>query len=421
MNNDTKNGCLSKRVFSNGSSKSICITSNGCSENRMDCAKMQEFFIRNGWSVTSDLRDADYIFFNACGLTTLREDTSLKTLQRINDQKKHSAEVIVWGCFPKINYDRIRATHKGVIFSRDEAQRLDELFEGNIRARDIRANYLAIPSKNLITKPNTLSECLSKYFRIQNYLSKLITNHHWGHAQNQVSFVDHDAYFIKASTGCLNACTFCGVRFSRGKLRSEPLSTVNEEFKKGLREGFRKFILIGTDLGAYGRDQGDNLVDLLSCLLKSNGDYKLRLPNVNPRWLIEMMPELRALVRTEKIEVIGCGVQSGSNRILRLMNRGHTIEDYKEAIFALKMEFASLRIRTNILVGFPGETALDFQETIRLVNEVGFTFADIHRYSPRPGSKAALLPDQIPRAVVEVRHWRLLRSFNRRLHKNNLG
>ena len=103
------------------------------------------------------------------------------------------------------------------------------------------------------------------------------------------------------------------------------------------------------------------------------------------------------------------------------MNRGHTIEDYKEAIFALKIEFPGLRIRTNILVGFPGEKESDFQETIRLVNEAGFTFADIHRYSTRPGSKAALLPDQIPRAVVEVRYWRLLRSFNRRLHKNNLG
>ena len=232
-----------------------------------------------------------------------------------------------------------------------------------------------------------------------------------------LSFADSDAFFMKVSTGCLSSCSYCGVRYSRGRLRSKPVYRITEEFKEGLKKNFRKFTLIGTDLGAYGRDQGTNLVYLLKALFENEGDYKLRLPNINPKFLIEMIPELRELFRSGKIEVIGAGVQSGSNRLLRLMNRGYRIEDYKEAMSILKTEFPALRIRTNIIVGFPTETEEDFQETLGLLNEVNFTFADIHRYSPRSKTKAETMPEQIPQEVIEDRFVRLQLALSQHLRK----
>ena len=99
------------------------------------------------------------------------------------------------------------------------------------------------------------------------------------------------------------------------------------------------------------------------------------------------------------------------------MNRGYMIEDYKEAMSILKMEFPALRIRTNIIVGFPTETEEDFQETLGLLNEVDFTFADIHRYSPRSKTKAATMPEQIPHEVIEDRYARLLIAFSKHLRE----
>jgi len=394
----------------------VYVTTNGCSENRSDCAKMQEFFTINGWSVTSNIREADIILFNACGLTNIREDNSIEVLEGINAQKKSSAEIVVWGCFPKINKERISNAHKGIIFDSDESERLEKIFEGNIAARDIYTNFLTPSWKGSHQKAKTIRR-FSNIFHIRSYIQKRFDKHLWKHASGSVSFVDSDAFFIKVATGCLSSCTYCGTRFSRGRLRSKPVYRITEEFKEGLGKNFKKFVLIGTDIGAYGRDQGSNLAYLLKALIKNEGDFKLRLPNVNPRFLIEMMPELRELFTSGKIEVIGAGVQSASNRILRLMNRGYRIEDYKEAMSILKMEFPALRIRTNIIVGFPTETEEDFQETLGLLNEVDFTYADIHRYSPRSKTKAATMPEQIPHEVIEDRYARMLIAFSKHLRE----
>jgi len=414
---ETGTGCLAKGTYlSKDLDRIIYVTTNGCSENRSDCAKMQEFFAINGWPVTTNIKEADIILFNACGLTAVREDDSIDVLKAVNAQKKPSAEIIVWGCFPKINKERISEIHEGIVFDSDESEQLEDFFKGNIKARDIHANFL-VPSWKRPNKIRKYLRYLPNIAHIRSYIQLWFDRRLWKHASDLVSFVDSDAFFIKVSTGCLNSCTYCGTRFSRGRLRSKPVYRITEEFKEGLGKNFKKFTLIGTDIGAYGRDQGTNLVHLLKALIKNEGDFKLRLPNINPRFLIEMMPELRELFRSGKIEVIGSGVQSANNRLLGLMNRGHRIEDYKETLYILKMEFPALRIRTNIIVGFPTETEEDFQETLGLLNEVDFTFADIHRYSPRSKTKAATMPEQIPHEVIEDRYARMLIAFSKHLRK----
>ena len=368
----------------------VFVTTNGCSENRIDCAKMKNFFIKNGWTVADNLNQADLILFNACGLTTVRENDSLETLKYINNLKKSSAEVIVWGCFPKINPQRLSAIHQGVMFDSYQEERLEDFFEGSIRSELVHANFL-------------VDACCNTKGKLKSLLPKKI--------RNRVTFMDPTGFPIKISTGCLDACAYCGVRLSRGRLRSKPINNVVEEFKEGLAKGFSNFTMIGTDLGAYGRDISINLVELLNTIMKIEGNYKIRFPNINPRWLPEMLPELLAHVGSGKIEVFGSGVQCGSNKILKLMNRQYSIEDFRMAIGALKAAHPVIRIRTNLIVGFPGETEQDFQETLRLLDELDITYADIHKYSPRPKTKAATLPDQVPSSVIEERYTRLKRHF----------
>jgi len=407
---------MEKMYFNKNLGKSVFITTNGCSENRFDCAKMNEFFTTNGWSVVANVQKADIILFNACGLTKIREDDSLGVLKEINTQKKSSADIIVWGCFPKINKERIGSAHKGIIFDSDESERLEDIFEGKIKTQETQANYL-MPSWQESFKISKIYRRLPHVTNIRPYIQLLFYWHLWAQASNKVSFTDSDSFSIKVSTGCLNFCSYCGVSSSRGRLRSKPVGKIVEEFREGLGKNFKKFTLIGTDLAAYGRDQGTNLVHLLETLVKFEGHFKLRLSNVNPRFLIEMVPDLRDVFRTEKIEVVGSGVQSGNNRILKLMNRGYTIEDYREAMSILKTEHPDIRIRTNVIVGFPSETEQDFQDTVRLLKEVDFTFVDIHRYSPRFRTTAENLPGQLPKKIIEDRYGKWLLAFTQHLRK----
>jgi len=373
---------------------------------------MQEFFRKSGWPLTDDLSKADIILFSMCGLSEVKEEASLKMLNYISDYKKPGAEIIVCGCFPKINNGRINQVHQGKILEAEEVERLEEFFESNIKAGDIKAN-----SQGPICQDIHLKKSEKKFLsKISSFnIRKRFEDRKWSHALDLVNFVDPDAFYIKVCTGCLDNCTFCGVRVVRGRLRSKPVHGIISEFQQGLKKNYRKFTFIGTDLGAYGRDHGTDLVALLGSCMENTADFKLRLPNLNPRWLIKMLPGLRDLVGSGKIEVIGSGLQSGSNRILKLMNRQYTVEDYKQAIFLLRTAFPGLRLRTNIVVGFPGEKEQDFKETLRLLDEVDFTYADIHIYSPRPDTKAAKMPDQVPLEVSEDRLARLKKSFTRSL------
>jgi threonylcarbamoyladenosine tRNA methylthiotransferase MtaB len=396
--------------YSKSAEKKVFITTNGCSENRYDCANMQQFFLKNGWSVANNVKDADIILFNSCGLTTVRENASIKVLREINMIKKKSAEVIVWGCFPKINEARIRKVHDGKIFSHDEAENLEKIFEANINSTDVNANFLIEHWSDHYSNFWT-SLHRKNINNWQKIFKKGAIDYVFKEAQDQVSFVKDNTYYLKISTGCLNSCTYCGVRYSRGRVKSKPLQELNDLFENGLDRGYNNFTLIGTDLGAYGIDQGTNLVTLVNTFLNHSGDYKFRLPNVNPRWLIKMLPDFIDLVSTGKIEVIGSAVQSGSNRILRRMKRLHSVEDYKHAISELLKASPALQIRTNIIVGFPGETSFDFRRTLRMIKDVDFTYADVHKFAPRPGTIAAEMMDKVNPLVINLRYYKVFKAF----------
>jgi tRNA A37 methylthiotransferase MiaB len=191
-------------------------------------------------------------------------------------------------------------------------------------------------------------------------------------------------------------------------VKSKPIEKVLEELEEGLKRGCREFALIGTDLGAYGRDRGANLVDLLRELVGHQGDYEIRLRNVQPRFLIEMLPELREIFRGGKISYLSSAAETGNNRILKEMDRGYKIEEFKEAIGALNREFPNLQIRTQLMVGFPGETEEEFQDTLRLLDEVRFDFVEIYAFQSRPRIRAEKMKDHIPQQVARKRAHRLL-------------
>jgi len=379
-------------------SKKACILSYGCPENRIDTARMQEFFKQNGWILISNFMEADIIIFNTCGLTRDTQEASIKMINRLSTQKKESCQLIISGCLPKINKERLEEVYQGIYFGSDELERLNEIIDSDVKAQEIHANFLASECH--------LNKNIGSYFKkiteidIYKVIIKFLT-YTWLHRIDKATSICNPyTYYIKVSTGCLNKCSYCAVRISRGRVRSKTIVDVVEEFEKGVEKGFHEFALLGTDLGAYGVDQGTNLVSLLYELFKKKEKYKIKLRNIHPRFLIQMMPELRQFFQTGKISFLSSAVESGNNRILSLMNRGYKIEDFKEAIARLNKEFPEIQIRTQLMVGFPSETEEEFQDTMQLLDEVTFDFAEVYMFEPRPRTKAAMMINQIPRKVA---------------------
>ena len=390
------------------SNDTACVLANGCPENRIDAAQIRELLRAHDRKITSDYRQADVIIFLACGATQYSQDGAIAIIRQIRAKKKPPAEFIVSGCLPKINTTILDDAFQGSSWKADENNPYFQWIESTEDPERCLANHLLpiFPGRNL----PKLKDILSLLF-----IPRLITRIYYYRLKEGINNITPQTFCIKVSTGCLNACSFCAIRNSRGAVRSKSIGRIRQEFERGYAQGYREFTLIGTDLGAYGRDQGATLADLLRELLKIKGNYEIKLQYIQPRFLVEMMPEFLELFRTGKISYLCSAAESGSNRILRRMKRGYRIEDLKQAVLAVKNEFPEIKMSTQVIVGYPGETGEEFEDTIRLLDEVGFDFVEAHLYQPRPDTAAATSPDRIPQRLARRRLLNLyLRSLFRK-------
>ena len=381
--------------------KTACVICNGCPESRIDSARVQNFFKENGWNITKDLKKADFIIFRACGLRDLSTQESLQIIRKVKAEKKENAQFMVWGCLPKIDPEILGTEYKGVTFGEKEIGKLNKILEAKTPIEEIVANRTMPPFE-------------IKRSGLHGFFRKL-----YGFTERHLSIDQSKSIFhIKVSSGCLGNCSFCAVRKSRGLLHSKSIDSIVSELRDGLKKGCRCFALLATDSGAYGRDLGYNLADLLVELTKEKGDYKIGLRNVNPYYLNEMFEQLRPIFSSGKIWFLSSAVESGSNRILKLMNRRYKVQDFKRCIQILNKEHPNIFLRTQLMVGFPTETEEEFQKTMHLLEEVRFDWIEVYPFSPRRGTPAATMEGQVPDKVKEIRFRQLtLKAMAQRPHK----
>jgi MiaB/RimO family radical SAM methylthiotransferase len=356
-----------------------CVVCTGCPESRIDSATVKKFLVENGWNVTEEIEEADLLLFRACGLTNVNIEKSLQAIRTLDSRKKESARFIVWGCLPKIDQESLRTVYSGVTFGESESDVLDKILDAKKPIGEVSANSVM-----------PLFEFASpKFFGLFDKSVEFVSN--------KFEIVQSKKIFqIKASTGCLDNCSFCGVKKSRGRVSSKSIDRIVSEFKDGLSKGYRYFGLLATDLGAYGKDIGCDLVELLVELTKQKGDYKIGLRNINPHHLKNMFERLRPIFASDRIWFLSSAAESGSNRILKLMGRRYSIEDFIKCFRKLNQEYPDILLRTQLMVGFPTETDEDFQMTMQLTDDVRFDWVEVYPFSPTKGTVAATMDGQVP-------------------------
>ncbi|HVE76211.1 MAG TPA: tRNA (N6-isopentenyl adenosine(37)-C2)-methylthiotransferase MiaB [Actinomycetota bacterium] len=361
--------------------KTYWIKTFGCQMNEHDSERMAGLLEVQGYRPAPSPDGADVVIFNTCAI---RENADMKlygNLGRIKPLKESNPamKVIVGGCLAEKDRGTVaeRAPWVDVVFG----TRNIEALPGLLRQAEAQGIPVVEFSEQLQVFPSSLPARRGSRF------------HAW----------------IAIQFGCNNSCTFCIVPAVRGKETSRRLSDVIAEVRTAADEGVVEVSLLGQNVNSYGRDiyGTTRFADLLLALDGIPGLRRVRYTSPHPKDFRE--PVARAMADSGVVcEHLHLPVQSGSNRVLKAMKRSYSIQKYLEKLQMARSIIDGLSVTTDIIVGFPGETEEDFDETLRLVEEARFDSAYTFQYSPRPGTDAATMPDQIPKPVVQERFDRLL-------------
>ncbi len=383
--------------------KFLIYSSENCPRRPLECSRLYQYFLRNGWAPADRIPDADLIIVYTCGGFTAQEVFSINTIQNLEKRKHKNARLLVTGCLTKINRQALGPDYE-IIFPED-LDNLDTLIQAKIALKDIpESNTLekiaGIESASLVGK-------VKKNFRFKpsdimrgiRLLSRRFRNR----------YKKEPRFFIKIAEGCEGHCSFCAIKFVGGELCSKPLLSILLEFEKGLAQGYKKIVLGAGDTGCYGLDHNISILHLLKEIFKYDQDFELIIQDFNPKWLVKYADDLIPLLKKNsgRISDLLIPIQTGSDRILRLMRRQYRIDEVKQCLRDLRSQVPQLSIRTHIMVGFPGETEQDFLQTQELLAEFKFEDISIFPYEDRPGIGAASLSDKITESEKRRRRKKL--------------
>jgi len=382
--------------------KKVFIHTHSCKLRYLDASRISKYFSHNDYEIVNKPQDADIIFLLTCAAFDPITDESLRMVKEF---QKYDAELIVGGCLPEIEKEKLGDIFDGrTICTKDldkDPVKMDELFpENTIKFKDVDDANFSYPNVNE-GKP---VEIVKKFFRnfpgVENtyvgFKNHMFKNMYGEHSFFYHVMIDEPMYRMRVSWGCNSNCSYCGIRKAIGSHKSKPLGKVMEEFRNGLDKGYEHFMMNADDIGAYGTDIGSSFAELLDKMTKVSGEYKISIANFSPRWLIRYIDDYERIFKREKIIRLGVPVQSGSSRILKLMNRYHDTEKIKEAFIRLKTVFPKLSLHTHIIVGFPTETEEDFKQTLSFIKKCKFSAGQLMPFSCKDGSEAERIEPKIP-------------------------
>jgi len=354
-------------------------------------------------------------------------------LEHVLRLKSARARVVVTGCLTKIHREGLGRFAGIDIVQPDSMERLDELIQASVpfgATRTDRVVWKSVPPsagflmRFLHSGRPALQRQIMRFLKflppgmIKTIRPDLLPRIRRAGLPDARRVLVSDAdigpgvFHLEVSQGCLGVCAYCVFKFVWGKIMSRPLDEILAEFAAARRQGYKLFSLDAQDLGAYGQDIGQNVVDLLRALFHQSGDYRIILHDFNPQWFIRYFSELEELFvgYRAKIVYLDLPLQSGSSRILAAMRRPYTAEQVLPLIRRLKRVLPDLAIEIDIMVGFPGENEADFQETknfLAALREEKSIFLWLTDYTDRPRTESSRMPDKISPDVKDGRMQQL--------------
>ena len=351
----------------------------GCKANSYDTETILAQFEKRGYEIVRDHSYAYIFIINTCSVTNIAERKSRQAVERVL-KTNPDAIIVVTGCYAQIKPDEVKNLRNVAVVAgnRDRMKIVDMVEE-----------YISTGNRKLKVT-DLLHNSQFEELDISNYGTRTRVQ-------------------LKIQDGCDNFCSYCIIPYTRGRICSKPMEKVLEQVEQIKSQGVKEIVLTGIHIASYGRDIKEySLIDLLEKIhsITDSTGMRIRLGSLDPSVVTEEFTE--RLSQLERIcPQFHLSLQSGSDTVLKRMNRHYTADEYYKSVTLLRQAFDNPALTTDIIVGFPGETEEEFNQTLAFAEKVGFAKIHIFPYSKREGTVAAKMPDQIPHSVAAEREKRL--------------
>ena len=349
----------------------------GCKVNSYESEYIKEQLINNNYKNVDDYKYADIVVVNTCSVTNTADNKSKKAIRGVR-RDNPKCVLVVCGCTAENHREELNNLDIDILIGNREKSKIVELIDDYLKTRN---KYV-------------------KFFddRRTDFENMTIKR-----------FDDLTRAFVKIQDGCNNYCAYCIIPYVRGSIRSKKMEDVLEEVNELVSMGHKEVVLTGINTGAYGKETGlYDLTDLIRELSKIEQLERIRVSSIEMTEITDKF--INELKNNKKLCAhLHVSLQSGSERILKLMNRKYTKDEYFSNIMKIKEARPDINLTTDVIVGFPGETEEDFQECIDYCKKVGFSKIHVFPYSVREGTKAATMPNQLPNSVKKERSRQLIK------------
>lgn len=340
---------------------------------------MTQKFIENGYEVIEHTKKSDIYIINTCTVTNMSDRKSRQMLRRMKEQNQNAIVVAV-GCYAQVAKEELKKIPEiDLVLGNNEKLKITDYVEDYIEKNE-----------NQIEIEDVMH---SKEF----------------YDFGDVTFTEKTRAVIKIQDGCDRFCSYCIIPYARGRVRSRKPESIVSEIEKIAKEGIKEVVITGIHIASYGKDFKNDyrLIDLLEELNKINGIERIRLGSIEPLLITEEF--VNRLKKLEKVcHHFHLSLQSGCDETLKRMNRRYTIEEFKEIVERLRNTYKDVMLTTDIIVGFPGENEEEFEETYKFLKDIKFYKMHIFKYSPRKGTKAAEMKNQVNGNIKEERSKKLI-------------
>ncbi len=359
--------------------KKVAFHTLGCKTNLYETNGMIQKFLEAKYEIVDFDQFADIYVINTCTVTNVSDRKSRQMLRRAKEVNQNALVVAV-GCYAQV--------------AKEDLEQIEEidLILGTNEKKDI-VNYI---EKYLEDNENNIE------------LDDVLHNPEYSDF-GAVSYTEKTRAVIKVQDGCDRFCSYCIIPYARGRVRSRKPKSIIEEATKISSEGIKEIVITGIHIASYGKDFKEDyaLIDLLEELNKVEGLERIRLGSIEPLLITDEFVE--RLIKLEKMcHHFHLSLQSGCTQTLERMNRRYTAEEFEEVTKRLRKAYDNVILTTDIIVGFPGETDEEFEETYKFLSKIKFYKMHVFKYSVRKGTKAASMKNQVPGDIKELRSKRLL-------------
>ena len=361
----------------------------GCKVNQYETNAMAQKFLEKGYKVIEEEKEQneekpDICIINTCTVTNMSDRKSRQMLRREKENNKNVIVVAV-GCYAQV--------------AKNELNKIPEidLVLGNNEKVDIVKyveDYINENENNIEIEDVMQSRLFSDF--------------------GDITFTEKTRAVVKVQDGCDRFCSYCIIPYARGRVRSRKPESIISEITKIAEKDIKEVVITGIHIASYGKDFKEEykLIDLLEEINKIDGIERIRLGSIEPLLITDEFVE-----RLKKLDKIchhfHLSLQSGCDETLKRMNRRYTTEQFKEIVKRLRNTYSDVNLTTDIIVGFPGETEEEFEKTYKFLDEIKFYKMHIFKYSQRKGTKAAVMQNQIPGDIKELRSRRLIELSNK--------